>query len=523
VTTPNVYDQLDPPAAAAPAAASTAVTPGDLADANRGVDNVYAVLDPPKPTEGEALMDPATWKRNAALLGRNIISGVAGVPMLAADAGVATRNILGDIGARINTPSGPLVEPSPDYPMPSTMFQDALTQAGMPVPSNAGEKVASFVESGLTSGALPGGGVPKIGAPAPSNFVSPAAQKAQMTGQLIQRAQDAGMVVPPSTTNPTVFNRTLESVAGKESTQNFARINNDAARTRLASQALGLNPDAPLTPGAIQAVKAQAGQAYDVGRSIPQFATDSQYLNDMVGVLKEHAGANESFPGAASPDLEKLVDTYLQPTMTGNAGISAVKLLRDKASDAFSNGNSEMGRAYKGISQAIENQLERAAQNPANGVPPNTISALRQARQLYAKASLVGDSMAPDGTVLGPKLAAAWRADEPISGPLRDAAEFAAQYPKANLSAAASGSPVHHLSTWGALLGAGLGEQAGHQLGHPGIGTMLGVAALPVARSAARSYLLGPGQGRAIPALNPSGWRPSPQAIAAGLATTAGQ
>jgi hypothetical protein len=208
--------------------------------------------------------------------------------------------------------------------------------------------------------------------------------------------------------------------------------------------------------------------------------------------------------------------------MTGNSVVSATKLLRDKASTAFRAGDGELGHAYKGISQALENQLDRAVQNTALGQPSDIVSKLRASRQLYAKASLIQDSMSPDGTVLGPKLAAAWRKDEPITGPLRDAAEFAAQLPKANISSSASGSPISHMGGMGSLIAAALME--GATKGEHGMLPMVaGAVAYPAARMGARKYLLsGLGQEGAIPKLatRQASRKMSPQALAAALSAS---
>jgi hypothetical protein len=474
--------------------------------------NAFADTIPPqqakKAADEQTLVGQAN--RAAGLTERALITGATALPGMVMDAGVAARNLIGDAFHRaMGQPA------TPDYSLPySQDFQGWLTnQGGMPEPQGFGEKGASALLGGLAGGPA-GGGVTN---PAPAQFVAPATARAQAMAASLARLQAQGLKVPPSTTNPTLANRTIESVAGKDNVQNFARIDNDAGRTAIGAQAIGLKPEV-MTPDAVAAVKKEAGQAWDAGRAIPRFKTSDAYLDALAKVEAENTGANASFPGAANPDVGKIIDTYTQGSMTGDAGVSAVKLLRSKASDAFSSGNSELGRTYKGVAQAIEDELERAAQDPRNGVKPNVISQIRQARQTYAKASLIQDSMLPDGTVSGPKLAAAWRNDEPMTGPLRDAAEFAAQYPKANLSASASGSPVNHLSMWGALLGSGVGEHLGQSAGHAGLGTALGVAAIPAARAAARNYLLsGAGQRGALPGAGVKIGL-TPQQLASGLA-----
>lgn len=463
---------------------------------------------------------PVTYgspERQAGLTARAAINGIVGLPGMAMDAGVNARDLseafmrghfpkvagaVDSVNDKLGIPSGP----GPAHTLPFAQdFQQALSADGLPDPETPGEKIASFGLSGLAGGLGPK--IPEVtpANPAPAGFVPPDVMRAQLTAKLLKRNQDNGFVVPPSTTNPTVGNKTLESIAGKDNVAIHARAENDAARTAVGARTLGLNDDAPFTLGAVQAVKEEAGQAWEAGRKVPLFKTDNQYLDDLIKVQQEGAGANESFPGAANPDIASVVDTYTQGSMTGNSAVSAVKLLRGKASDAFTQGNGELGRAYKGIAQAIENQMERAVQNPALGVPKSLVSDIKAARAKYAKASLLEDSMLPDGTVSGPKLAAAWRKDEPITGELRDAAEFAAQYPKANIGSSASGSPVSHLAGGiGPLLAGGLAQQIGEHVGsgeHGMLPLIAGGIAYPAARGGARAFLLSQrGQARALPA-----------------------
>jgi hypothetical protein len=434
-------------------------------------------------------------ERGAGLSARALIEGAVGLPAQVADVGHSLYSLATDPQARSATweqmkhPSQWL---TPDPSAPSQQFSRALNPY-LPQPQTAAEKVMS-VGLGMEGGAMMPQ-VPIPGAKAPANFMTPDQQKAQRLAQSLKEAQDAGFVVPPSTTNPALGNRALETVAGKESTQNQARVINQNARNELAAQDLGLKPEV-FTPEAVAAVKKEAGQGFEAARGIPTVTTDDQYVNDLSSVLKETRGSNASFPGSANPDVERIVDTYLQPNFTGDSAVSAIKLLRGKASDAYRQGNSELGMAYKGVSSAIESQLERGAQS-SGGAYTDLVQAMRQARQTYAKASTIEDAMDANGNVSGIKLAAAWRRGEPLSGGMLLSAEHAVNFPKANLPA--NSSNIHHLDTFGTLLGAGVGE---HALGPAGL---VAGAAWPAARYGARSYLLsGAGQAGARPAVAPS-------------------
>lgn len=468
---PNAFDDL--PQTSPEMEAINTSTPGR---------NAFDDLAPPAPPVKSAEEASAgtlghQLARGVGLSANALAHGVTGAINLVPDAATAAYNF----AKNPHVPSWDEINPFsakawPDN-TPSAYTNRALDSV-LPTPQTTAEKVAS-VGLGAEGGAL----VPNLpipGAAAPKGFVPPSQLQSQRLAAALEKSHDAGLVVPPSTTNPTVFNKTIESLAGKEATQNNARAVNQTARNALAATDLGLKPEV-FTPEAVAAVKQQAGQGFEEARSIPTVKTDTQYSDALDKVLKDSHGSNASFPGSANPDVEKLVDIYRQPEFTGDSAVSAIKLLRGKASDAYRTGNSETGMAYKGLSTAIESQLERGAQQ-AGGPYADLVDSMRQARKTYAQASTIEDAMDPAGNVSGPKLAAAWRRGEPLSGGVLQAAEHAANYPKASLPA--NSSNVSHLNTYGALIAAKEGHDfAGWK------GAVIG-AGLPYSRGMMRSYLL---------------------------------
>lgn len=525
----NRYNQADPDD---PSQAGPSVGPGGDPNATG---NRYAEQDPNAPTP--SFLEQG--QRATGLFGRAAVEALTGLPTMAMNLGVGTRNVLGDLAERTTIAGQRVKEDTPDYELPGTTWEKTLTQAGFPEPQGWKETLPSMGISAILGGKLPlpygAGDMPEVPGAAPAGFEEPSVTAAKFKAEVLRNAQKEplGMVVPPSTTNPSFTNRMLETIAGKENVQNWTRRVNDLRRQQAGNLTLGQHPDTPLTPDSMDAIMADAGQAYEGGRAIPLFRTSDEYLNDMARIEKDFMGANESFPGAQKPEIADLINTYLQPTMTGNAGVSAVKMLRTKASDAFAQGNSEAGRIYRELQESIEDELERGAK--AKGMP-NTIQQLRDARVQYAKAATIKDAMEPDGTITGPGLARAWNRRVPMTGPLMDAAEFARQFPKANLSSSASGSPVHHLTAWGPFVGAGAGASLGREVastigtGHtvlPIAGTAVG-ASYPLIRAQALRSLMSPrGQARAIPDVtkppSPYQWQISPQSYAAGLQAMQGQ
>jgi hypothetical protein len=319
--------------------------------------NAPAPVDPGTGTLGHQLV------RGIGLSANALAHGVVGAVNMVPDAMTAAYNFV----QNPHIPKWSEINPFSAEAWPSntpSAYANRALDSALPTPQTTAEKVASF-GLGMEGGALvPAFPVPDSfmpgGMKAPEEFVSPKQLQAQRLAASLKEAQDKGYVVPPSTTNPTLFNKTLETIGGKEATQNQARVINQTARNAGAAEDLGLTAET-LTPDAVNAVKQEAGKAFEAARSIPRFAADAEYGKDLDSVLSANRGANADFPGASNPDVEKIVDTYRQPSFTGDAAVSATKLLRQKANDAYRNGQSELGAAYKGVSAAIERQTERGA------------------------------------------------------------------------------------------------------------------------------------------------------------------
>ena len=95
----------------------------------------------------------------------------------------------------------------------------------------------------------------------------------------IQESIDAGYTLPPSTVKPTFFNRVVESIPGKQATEQLASIKNNDVTERLVKNALGVADDAPLSNSLLNDLRKQAGTAYsDVAALSPQAAADLEAL-----------------------------------------------------------------------------------------------------------------------------------------------------------------------------------------------------------------------------------------------------
>jgi hypothetical protein len=423
--------------------------------------------------------------RPLGLAGRAIATGVAGLPLMAMDSGVALRNIVGDWGRKELG-----MAPSNDYELPSKEFQDALTEAGFPSPATPIEKGTGFVESALSGAATPTAEIEG----------AQGAQSAEQ--QLLNRRLDSvrlgmehGYRVPPSTTNPTLVNQGLETIAGKVATQQAASHLNQQVTNRLAAEALGLDPNVPITEEALQHVRSTAASDYEaIGKAGP-IKLDQQFKDGINGIVGRFNQTAAEVPSLANQNLSPLAnDLTSKGSLSGNALLGAVRGLRDKADTAFRAGESGTGSAYKGMASQLENAAERDLSSRG---PQYTglVQAFRTARQKIAIAHTVEDAMNPGtGNVIAPKLAAASRRGEPLSGKLQVIADFANSVPKAVQEPLTS--PISHLNLVGEMLGG-----MGGAMAHGPIGAAFGTVAYPAARMGSKAYLLsGVGQKAALPA-----------------------
>ena len=455
---------------------------------------IHAASTPPAAPQSEWSM--SNLGRQAGLAGRAVVSGVTALPAMFADTGVALENLginlfhgdlptMADFNPWSKGPTSPQT-----YPLPSQQFNQALTSLGVPEPKTAGEKIAGIVESGLTGAKMPQ--LPVGSVPPGQSAVEMAANQRL---QSVKNGMEEGYKVPPSTTNPTLTNKTLETVSGKLATQNAASQANQAVTNRLAARALGLNEDLPITEASLNAVRSEAAKDYQAISKVPNIALDQAFKSRVQAIVGQFNKTAEELPSLANKDLEPVAtDLLAKDQVSGNAILGAIKGLRNKAEVAFRGGDGSTGTAYKSMANELENAVDRdlTARGPEF---TDMVGAFRDARQKIAMTHTVEDAMNPGtGNIQAQKLAQALRRGEPLSGPLRTIAEFASSVPKAVQEPTSSG--VSHLGAAVPALSA-ITEATLH--GAVGPETAAAAVAYPAARAASKWWLLGPGQANALP------------------------
>ena len=304
---------------------------------------------------------------------------------------------------------------------------------------------------------------------------------------------DAGYRIPPATSNPTLGNQAIETVAGKLATQQAASHLNQPVTNMLAAKALGLDPETPITQEALDHIRSSAASDYEAIEKAGPIKLDDAFKTAIKGITGRFNTTAAELPSLAKKDIQPIADDLTsKDSVSGGTFLGAVRALRDQADTAFRAGDSSTGTAYKGMARELENAAQRDLSSRGPQYTP-MLQAFKVARQKIAMAHSVEDALNPaTGNVLAPKLAAALRRGEPLSGNLRTIAEFANSAPKAVQEPTTS--PVSHLNLVGEALGA-----LGGGLAHGPVGAAVGTVAYPAARMGAKWWAMHPGQAAALP------------------------
>lgn len=302
-----------------------------------------------------------------------------------------------------------------------------------------------------------------------------------------RKGLEAGYVIPPTQVKPSLLNRVLEGVAGKASTAQNASFQNQQVTNNLANMSLGLPKDTIITPQILNNIRNNAGQAYEslgISGTIKTSPKFGQAL-DEIPVYKDAIKAEKDFPTGKKNDIIEVIDSLRSPSFDVSSAVSKINVLRANADKAFSAGDKGLGKANRAASEVLENTIENYL---ANTKQTDLLDNFRNARQLIAKTYSVEKALNPaSGTIDAKKLAQQLKANKPLTGELRTAAEFSSQFPKATQTTEAMGSlpQISPLDVGGAVLTSGGAYLAGGEAATPlGFATLL---ARPAFRSAALS------------------------------------
>jgi hypothetical protein len=301
-------------------------------------------------------------------------------------------------------------------------------------------------------------------------------QPAQMA-EAVQKARQAGYVVPPSQARGDLANRLMEGIAGKTTTAQNASAKNQEVTHKLVAKSLGLPEEEVITPELLKTMRTEAGQAYENLGLSGTVKTSKKYMEALDNISKDARKAAKDFPEADINPVINLVDSLKTNQFDVASAVAKIKGLRNQAEIAFRKGDNDLGKAARNASEVLENTIQS---HLANTKQTDLLNAFRDARQLIAKTHSIEKALNPvSGTVDSKVLAAQLKKGKPLTEELKTVAEFASQFPKASQVTEKMGS-LPQISP----LDYGLGGLAS-LLTNPA--AIAGVAARPALRAAALS------------------------------------
>jgi hypothetical protein len=358
------------------------------------------------------------------LAARNVVTGLTGIPGMAADAAMAGYNLA--TGSQ--------------QQMPSEALQQTMTQMGLPEPQTGLERGLGMAQSAMAGARVP---IPQAGRQAPTNF-----QRAPTIAEReFSRAQGAGYVVPPASVRPNVKNVALESIGGKAAMQQLSSNRNQEVTNQLAARSVGLSENQPITQASLRELRNKAGDVYKSIKAAGRITPDEQYFNDLAALRQSTSQIAQDFPDAnigSAQEIDNLVKSLAQGSFDAKSAVEYIKQLRKAATGHLSGANAadpakqSLGMAQRDAASALEEMVARYLQKTGN---PQLARQFDEARRLIAKTYTVEGALETTGNVNASKLAALLRKGKPLSPELEQAARFAGAFPKAAAVPEKSGSP----------------------------------------------------------------------------------
>jgi hypothetical protein len=262
-------------------------------------------------------------------------------------------------------------------------------------------------------------------------------QTKQMAGA-VEKAREAGYVIPPSQAKGSLINRALEGTAGKISTAQNASAKNQEVTNKLVSKALGLPENEMLTPEGLGSIRTLAGKAYENIENIGIIKPSKEYIEGLNQIASKPLKAQAGFPNAKPSPIIDLAESLKSDAFDGSAVVAKIIDLRDAANTAFASNQKLLGKANKQAADLLENEIERHLSQTGQ---KQLLEEFRNGRQLIAKTYTVERALNPvSGNVDAKALGRELKKGKPLTEELKTAAEFSLQFPKATQTVESMGS-----------------------------------------------------------------------------------
>lgn len=241
---------------------------------------------------------------------------------------------------------------------------------------------------------------------------------------------DLGYVIPPADLNPGLMSEAASGFSGKIKTAQVASQRNQTVTDKLARKALGLADDAILDGDTLQRIRTVAGQQYEAVKGVGTVQPSAKYTQALESAVEPFTSQAKSFPNRKVPQIVEDIQALKTNAFDAGDAIETIKVLRNDADKAYAAGDKMAGKAYKSAATAMENAIDDHLVKI--GAPSDLLKSYRDARQAIAKTYTVQKALNPEtGSVNAQTLARELAKGKPLSGELKQAAQFATAFPKA--------------------------------------------------------------------------------------------
>lgn len=302
------------------------------------------------------------------------------------------------------------------------------------------------------------------------------------TKRIAKKALEKGLVIPPTQVKSSLANRIMEGTAGKITTAQNASAKNQEIFNAMAKSEIGAES---LTEEGLAMVRSKANKAYDNIAKFGKIEADDSFKKAIDTAAARSEKFKADFPGLKNSDVDSLIESLKSKgTFSSDTTIEAIKRLRQEGAAnkiSLDATKKELGRFQSKVASSLEDLVDR---NLEKAGKKELLTEYRNARQILAKThSIEKATDKATGNITAATLANELKKGKPLTGALKDIAEFAQAFPKAAQNISKMGS-LPQTSPLDVASVSTLSMMAGH----PGYMALLAVR--PAARKAVLSKLV---------------------------------
>lgn len=244
----------------------------------------------------------------------------------------------------------------------------------------------------------------------------------------IESARDAGLVMTPSQMEAGTIPKIIEGLAGEPKLAKLASEKNAPVINALIRKDVGLPEDVPISRVELAKIRKEEGKAYEAVKNSGTLQTDLSYKNDLANIRKSYDTAATDFAHRSENPFKKIIDGLDKKSFDAASAVEEIKLLRGDADTAYNSGNKSLGKAYKDMAQALDDQLLRHLQNTGpTKIHADYLAARQRIAKTYAADAALNDST---GNINAAMYANALKNGKKLSGEAETVARFAQQFPR---------------------------------------------------------------------------------------------